>query len=242
MCWPNACHPRLLLGRGGKRCPPKQELNLCLPRRLVGIGVICQWSLRPPVLTLMSLVSCQLEDWVGPLASQGFLAGGHGLFCLLPELLTFEDGPLAAHVGEGLGSCSFWPTASWCLAPHLAASAQSPWFSPSLKITVLLHPPSKSSQSNKACPEPWLLPGLSVWGSDSARGNARAAAPVRLVVLTLALRGQLKVGLDIEQACQGVVTHTRSTWQMRQPATPPSSAGQWPRSLCILSPYPCCTV
>ncbi|OWK11253.1 PGP [Cervus elaphus hippelaphus] len=33
---------------------------------------------------------------------------------------------------------------------------------------------------------------LSVWGSDSARGNARAAAPVRLVVLTLALRGQLK--------------------------------------------------
>lgn len=48
--------------------------------------------------------------------------------------------------------------------------------------------------------------------------------PVRLVVLTLALRGRLKVGLDIEQACQGVVTHTRSTWQVQQPATPPSSA------------------
>jgi hypothetical protein len=45
--------------------------------------------------------------------------------------------------------------------------------------------------------------------------------PVRLVVLTLALRGRLKVGLDIEQACQGVVTHTRSTQQVRQPATPP---------------------
>lgn len=48
--------------------------------------------------------------------------------------------------------------------------------------------------------------------------------PVRLVVLTLALRGRLKVGLDIEQACQGVVTHTRSTQQVRQPATPSSSA------------------
>lgn len=35
--------------------------------------------------------------------------------------------------------------------------------------------------------------------------------PVRLVVLTLALRGRLKVGLDVEQAYQGVVTHTRST-------------------------------
>lgn len=39
-------------------------------------------------------------------------------------------------------------------------------------------------------------------------------------MLTLALRGRLKVGLDIEQACQGVVTHTRSTRQMQQPATP----------------------
>lgn len=48
--------------------------------------------------------------------------------------------------------------------------------------------------------------------------------PVRLVVLTLALRGRLKVGLDIEQACQGVVTHTRSTQQVQQPETPPSSA------------------
>lgn len=45
--------------------------------------------------------------------------------------------------------------------------------------------------------------------------------PVRLVVLTLALQGQLKVGLDIEQACQGVVTHTRSMRHMRQPAIPP---------------------
>lgn len=45
--------------------------------------------------------------------------------------------------------------------------------------------------------------------------------PVRLVVLTLALRGRLKVGLYIEQAYQGVVTHTRSTQQVRQPATPP---------------------
>lgn len=35
-------------------------------------------------------------------------------------------------------------------------------------------------------------------------------------MLTLALRGRLKVGLDIEQACQGVVTHTRSTKQVRQ--------------------------
>lgn len=42
---------------------------------------------------------------------------------------------------------------------------------------------------------------------------------MRLVVLTLALRGRLKVGLDIEQACQGVVTHTRSTQQVRQAAT-----------------------
>lgn len=57
--------------------------------------------------------------------------------------------------------------------------------------------------------------------------------PVRLVVLTLALRGRLKVGLDIEQAYQGVVTHTRSTQQVRQPATPSSSAPH-------LCPY--CTV
>lgn len=49
-------------------------------------------------------------------------------------------------------------------------------------------------------------------------------------MLTLALRGRLKVGLDIEQACQGVVTHTRSTWQVQQPATAPSSAGQQPRN------------
>lgn len=48
----------------------------------------------------------------------------------------------------------------------------------------------------------------------------RAAAPVSLVVLTLALQGRLKVGLDVEQACQGVVTHTRS---VRQPATPLSA-------------------
>lgn len=149
----------------------RNRISFYLPRHLVGIGIICQWPLRPPVLTLMSLVSCQLEDWLGPLASQGFLAGGHGFFCLLPELLTFEGGPLAALIGEGLGSCSFWLTASWCLTPHLAASAQSPRFSPSLKITVLLHPLSKSSQSNKACPEPWLLPGLSVWGSDSCQGQ-----------------------------------------------------------------------
>ena len=55
-------------------------------------------------------------------------------------------------------------------------------------------------------------------------------APVRLVVLTLALRGRLKVGLDIEQACQGVVTHTRNTRQVQQPAIPPFSAGRQPRS------------
>lgn len=55
------------------------------------------------------------------------------------ELLTFEDGPLAALIGECLGSCSFWPTTSWCLTPHPAASAQSPQFSPSLKITFT-HP------------------------------------------------------------------------------------------------------
>lgn len=48
---------------------------------------------------------------------------------------------------------------------------------------------------------------------------------VRLVVLTLALRGRLKVGLDIEQACQGVVTHTRSAQQVQQPAMLLSSAG-----------------
>lgn len=44
-------------------------------------------------------------------------------------------------------------------------------------------------------------------------------------MLTLALRGRLKVGLDIEQACQGVVTHTRSTRQVRQPATLPLGSG-----------------
>lgn len=43
--------------------------------------------------------------------------------------------------------------------------------------------------------------------------------------LMLALRGQLKVG-------QGFVSHTRSTWQVQKPATPPSSAGQRPGSPC----------
>ena len=57
------------------------------------MGVICQWSMRPPILTLESLVSCHLEDWQGPLASQGFLAGVRGLFCLFPKLLTFENRP-----------------------------------------------------------------------------------------------------------------------------------------------------
>lgn len=59
---------------------PKTGISSCLPRHLVGIDVISQWSMRPSVLTLRSLVTCQLEDWLGPLASQGFLAGGRGLF------------------------------------------------------------------------------------------------------------------------------------------------------------------
>lgn len=46
--------------------------------------------------------------------------------------------------------------------------------------------------------------------------------PVRLVVLTLALRVQLNMGLDIEQACQGIVTHTRSMQQVQQPARTPA--------------------
>lgn len=38
---------------------------------------------------LESLVGGQLEDWQGPPANQGFLAGGPGHFCLFPKLLTF---------------------------------------------------------------------------------------------------------------------------------------------------------
>lgn len=48
--------------------------------------------------------------------------------------------------------------------------------------------------------------------------------PVRLVVLTLALRGRLKVGLDTEQAYQGVVTHTRCGSQRHLPLLRPISA------------------
>lgn len=54
--------------------------------------------------------------------------------------------------------------------------------------------------------------------------------PVRWEVLMMALQGQLKVGLDTEQACQGAVTHTRSTWQPQQPVTQPSlvvEVGAW---------------
>lgn len=100
-CWPrNACPPRLPLGGIGKRGPPqtgslftKHPISSCLLVPLVGIRVICQWSTRPPILTLESLVSGQLEDWQDPLASQGFLAGGCGLFSLFRKLLTFENRP-----------------------------------------------------------------------------------------------------------------------------------------------------
>ena len=63
----------------------------------------------------------------------------------------------------------------------------------------------------------------------------RAAAPVSLVVLTLALRGRLKVGLDVEQACQGVVTHTRS---VRQLVTPPSCLGSGSGACASYPPTP----
>lgn len=56
-----------------------------------------------------------------------------------------------------------------------------------------------------------------------------------LVVLTLALQGRLKVGLDVEQACQGVVTHTRS---VRQPATPLSCLGSGPGACASYPPTP----
>lgn len=42
---------------------------------------------------LESLVGGQLEDWQGPPANQGFLAGGPGHFCLFPKLLTFGNRP-----------------------------------------------------------------------------------------------------------------------------------------------------
>ena len=60
-----------------------------------------------------------------------------------------------------------------------------------------------------------------VRGLDSAVGQPMS---VRLELM-LALRGQLKVA-------QGVVSHTRSAWQVQEPATPPSLAGQWPGSPC----------
>lgn len=53
-------------------------------------------------------------------------------------------------------------------------------------------------------------------------GTAGQPVPVRLVVLTLALQGRLKVGLDIEQTCQGVVTHTRSMQQVQKPVRTPA--------------------
>ena len=56
-----------------------------------------------------------------------------------------------------------------------------------------------------------------------------------LVVLTLALRGRLKVGLDVEQACQGVVTHTRS---VRQLVTPPSCLGSGSGACASYPPTP----
>ncbi|XP_062957147.1 BRICHOS domain-containing protein 5 [Cynocephalus volans] len=62
---------------------------------------------------------------------------------------------------------------------------------------------------------PTLAPGFPCQWPAGGLANTSAAAPVRLVVLTLALRGRLKVGLEIERACQGVVTHTRSTQQVK---------------------------
>ena len=50
---------------------------------------------------------------------------------------------------------------------------------------------------------------------------------------------KVKTMVAIEIYFRNTITHTRSTRQM---ATPPSLPGQRPRSLCILSPHPCCTV
>lgn len=60
---------------------------------LVGVGVRCQWFTKPTILALESLVGVQLKNWQDLPASQVFLAGGPGFFCLFPKLLTFGNRP-----------------------------------------------------------------------------------------------------------------------------------------------------
>lgn len=175
--------------------------------------------MRPPILALDSLLDGQWEDWQSPPDSQGFLTRALAFFACSLGLLTFssllsrlsstcraEPGKLFLLADSFLVPC---PATQWLLSQPCGHSIPSP-------VHRVL--------SNKGYSTPAAAPGRGGWGWDHATRQQEAATPVRLVVLTLALRGRLKVGLDIEQACQGVVTHTRSTWQVRQPATPPSSA------------------
>lgn len=161
----------------------EHPISSCPPIPPIGVGVRCHWSMRTTVLALESLVGGQLEDWQGPPANQGFLAGSPGHFCLFPKLLTFGNRPdkqiLQLHLygrgreavplGRLLPSAS--PCTPWCLPTAFG-------FSPSPGVAALPHSFSKSSQSNKGYPEPLAPPGPGVvWGSDYAvrqqRGSQR---------------------------------------------------------------------
>lgn len=92
--------PRVPPRWGKKDVFPSQEVLLqsiqslpVLPYPRLEWGVRCHWSMRTTILALESLVGGQLEDWQGPPANQGFLAGGPGHFCLFPNLLTFGNRP-----------------------------------------------------------------------------------------------------------------------------------------------------
>lgn len=103
-------------------------------------------------------------------------------------------------------------------------------FLPAPGDTALLHLFCKGPQSTEWHPGAQLFLGLGA-GLELCHGATQEQpGPVRWEVLMMALQGQLKVGLDTEQACQGAVTHTRSTWQPQQPVTQPSlvaEVGAW---------------
>lgn len=77
--------------------------SCCAPDPSVGVGVTCQWPLRPLLLALEFLVGCQRGNWQGLSASQGFLAEGCGLFCLFPKVVDLMSRPSSCTCRVGPG-------------------------------------------------------------------------------------------------------------------------------------------
>lgn len=139
----------------------KHSISSCPAKPVVRVGVRCQWSMRPPILALESLV-------------RGFLAEGPGLFCLLPTLLTFGESLIHRHPGHicGAGPGKLFLLADSFLGPYPAPSGMCPQPMASLLAPGSQHlfTRSLSSQSNKGCPAPSVPPRRGI-GLDTAVGQ-----------------------------------------------------------------------